>query len=269
VSAFAFEYADVSEDPNASSWADIPTVLRREIGRLDFVQLGYAHAWHRKHHAHLVHEVFVSADARTQAVVHAQAPHVELITLFGDGSIVKTQQRPPTSTWVLMAPGMGAHRADGLLFESVDGDASTMVRRHEERVRVHELAANVPTVRMDSMQAHFAVRLRAAELLNARFPLQFGLAIALAFATQVVGSYFVLSFARSRLGPDAPRLWLALLAALGGTIAALGVFQLVLYWAAPYGLRWARPGPPRVGATTLLERAAEVPRRMLPTDPFG
>lgn len=262
---FTFEYADVSADPRARFWADVPAELRRELARLDFESLGYAHAFQPRTRAHMVHEVQVSSDARTQAVLNAYAPQAELVTLFEDGSIVKTQQRPPLSTWLLMSPGMGGHRDDLVFHEAVPGDVGALVRRHDERIDSRERNHGIRPVAMDSMCAHFAVRFRTLELLSARLPTQFTLSACLAIASQVVAALWIFRIALRRFGPETSRVWVALLAGLGGIITMLGVFQLTLYWIAPYLLRLRR-GPSPATANVLLERAAAVPEQPLPGD---
>ncbi len=212
-----------------------------------------------------MHEVRVSPDNRSQAVLGSRNPSLELVTLFEDGAVLRTMLRPSKAVWRVMAPGMRAHPADLHEIEAVDGELLAVVRRHEERVDDREREAGVRPVAMDSMRAHLAVRLRSSELLNARFPAQFAISGAVAVAAGLFTAAVLMAFSMMKLAPRAFPLTIAVWTGLGTAIVVLPVFRVTLLWVAPYIVR-LRPGPSPRLASELMAEAGEVPRRPLPDE---
>lgn len=261
----AFEYADVSDDPDAPLWANVPTDVRAAMIRLGFEALGHAHAWHRQGRVHLVHEVRVSENLRTQAVLGASDPTIELASLFEDGTIVKTILRPSKASWMLLAPGMAYDRRDRFFFEAVDGAAADVLRRHQQRLDERVRDTGGCTVALDSMRAHFAIRLRSAELMNAKLPAQIGLSAGAAVACGVLAIIGLTALVVSRFGTDVSVPLLALLGVLAAGIVMIPVFKAMLWWIAPYVVRFW-PGPAPSSARELWSRASAIPTRPLPDE---
>jgi hypothetical protein len=249
----------------APDWADVSEDRQLAVSRLRFTLLGYAHAWLRSRGQHLVHEVWVSPDRLSQAVMTG-SEQLELVTLFEDGTVIKTILRPDLATWLFMAPGMRAHSADRHSTRSVAGEPADVFRRHVERIEQHEQQHGVRPVPVESMCVHFATRIRARDLLNARFAWHFTIAHVMGGVGAFVAVIAVNVRGMLSHGPDFPTSWRAIvLAAPLAMIATLLSYGMGLWFIAPTLVR-LRPGPPPLPAAELMDRAQQVERRPLPDE---
>ncbi|MBX3125764.1 MAG: hypothetical protein KF718_03575 [Polyangiaceae bacterium] len=255
-----FDYADVSADPLARVWAEVPADVSRALDELELRPVGFAHGYLERANMHLVHEVRVSDDGLVQSVAGVGSPPVEFNSLLEDGTVLKTVPRPPPAEWRRLSPGMRQHPRDRHYYQALDASLADVLAHHRERVR--QLAAqrcSEPVV-LDTMLTHFAVRLRTAELRDFRMPWHVRLAWLLAVLPSLGAGLIVLwRF------PDGRPLLVFALAGLGMLIVFIPAIQLSTWQLAPRIMRLF-PGPPPVSAGDLFVRAASVPRRRLPRE---
>ena len=262
-----FEYADVSEDPEAVDRAHTPPLLRRTLAALGFHRLGASHAWLRHRSSHLVREVWVTEDGRVEALTSGSDPTIELCTLFADGAVVTTLLRPDFATWLLLAPGLRWHRADRYDSTMVSGTIGELERRHRERVAEHEKREGAVVVPFQSMREHLAIRLRTNDLRSARMEPHIRGSLAAGGVAATVTVFALMDRISSHQGamPFALRFALALAGAL---VTGYLAFLLALWMVVPHVVI-LRPGPIVGSARELLDRAAALPRRRLPQPARG
>jgi hypothetical protein len=256
-----FEYADVSADPLASTWSRMPLEVSAALDELGFERLGFSLALLPRRRLHLVHEVRVSSDGTTQAVGSSGSPAVELVSLLEDGTVLKTVPRPPPAIWRKLGPGMKARPADRHDYEAIDADLAGVLARHRERVAELALARGSAAVPLTSMIAHFAIRLRSAELLRARIPWQIGISFALtAIPASAASIGITLHFYQLERSLEPGVMLLCILASM---IVFIPMLPLCLWYVAPHLARWVRAPEPAY-AFELMQRAKGVPSGRLP-----
>lgn len=250
-----WDYFDASRDPHAQERCHIPKQTTETLTAAGFERVGCALAIYRLNGAELVHEIWGSADGFVLAEVIARTGRIELVTLLEDGLILKTAMRPPWFEWILVAPGMRAHRLDRYVYQAVGGSFATVHARHLERVS----ASGQRTVAgLEPMLTHFATRLRIAELRDTRVPRQFalswwvGVPLGMLLAFAIVGRHHF----NHRLPPLSV---IVMLDAMMLAPCALVATVIARVFITPEIVRM-RPGPPALPATELVERASNVPQ---------
>lgn len=250
-----FDYFDASDDPLARQTAATPAAVLDALESLGCVELGHALAVFRLNGVELVTPVWRSADARTQVELEARTGRADLTTLFADGTVVKTLQRPPWPQWIHVAPGVRHHPRDRHVCAAFPGTLGGVMARHRARVAELEAAGGV-VVPATEMRVHFALRRRAAALRDARMDAQLTLAIVFAAALAVAASVLTL-----RALGDRPALAVALLATLAALLVGIPAHYASKWFVAPVIVR-LRPGPPPRAADAMLAEP-EVPTRRL------
>jgi hypothetical protein len=257
-----FDYFDVTDDPHAWRDSAMGYELERELRDAGFAPLGVAKAVLRRDGQTFVNQVWVSDDGRVMTKDWA-----ELATLFEDGTIVKTMRRPSWGfflTILTMQWRLRMHRADRHSHAFVAGPLTSVLAAHRARVAAFEKES--PVVLARSMTEHFAVRLRDAELREARRrPLDL-VALVLTSVTSMALAFLpVLWLLRAtgwharRLGPKLLVTFeLTALIMVGIFIAALPLRYVTTTWIGPWLVR-LRPGPPPRPAAALIELARDVP----------
>ncbi len=259
--ALSFEYADVSADPVASFWAEVPLDVKRTLDRLEFERVGYAHGHLAQCQVHLVHEIRVSPDGLVQSVAGRGPPDVEFASLLADGTVLKSIPRPPPLIWLNMAPGMRHQARDRHLLFAIDAPIEEVLADHRHRLEALVEERGSPAVPLDSMAAHFAVRLRSAELRDARIPSHLWFAYIGAMLTMMASVVGLAGYLKS-LGALKSN-WSVVLCILAGLIVYVPAHRVILWQIAP---RLARllPAPPPSDAVALMARGRQVPVRALP-----
>jgi len=247
-----WEYFDVSDDLRARAVFDMlrqehPEAIR-ELAQAGFRPIGRALGVIRGNRASVLSEVWVGDDGRMLASVGPRGGS-ELGTLFEDGTIVKTAERPPLLDWLTIGMEVAPRqRGSGHYFRTVPGDFGERMASH--RALVARFERGSPVVREGSMKVHFAMRLRVAELRDARIRAQqmltlwVGVLLGAAFA---VGAILVRHRLYGRLSFGATEL-VGLSASL---VASVPAYYAAKWWLAPALVRLRRPPPPRPAAELL------------------
>jgi hypothetical protein len=246
-----WDYFDASDDPLAQGRCEVPDTVTVTLDRLGFERLGHALAVFRMNRMELVHEVWTSDDGVTLAEVTASSGRVSLLTLFEDGTIVKTSVRPPLFDWIYSAPGTRWPRAAQLTHAYVTGPLDDVLARHRDRVAETKKTPIPATM----MQTYFAMRIRQGELLVATIYPQLMVAIVL---STVLSLAITLPFLRVYVHRHGKSPGAVLLAMIGATIVLLPTQHVAKWFIAPYIVR-LRSGPPPRDAETLCAVASEVP----------
>jgi len=250
---FTFDYYDLSDDDKAWELTALDEDDEIELRRAGFRPLGVSRAVLRVNtHRKLTNQIWVSDDARVMA------DGDELATFFEDGSIVKTNRRPPWAFFERAVWQVRSHPRDRHPYTLVDGTLKERLGAHLEQVARFE--RDSPVVIAESMTQHFAARLRDAELRISRqrpeelivvwttglLAMAFGLACSMYWRFHHPGR--ALSLAAATMA----------LLMLGFLIAAIPIGKATAIWIAPFLVR-LRPGPPPRPASAWIELAREVP----------
>lgn len=254
-----FDYFDISDDPRAWRESALSYPLERELRDAGFAPLGVAKAVVRGTTQTFVTEVWVSDDGR---VMTNGWP--ELVTLFEDGTIVRTMRHLSWWFTLKMRWRLQMHRADRHPQAFVAGPLSAVLEAHRARVATFEKETPVVVVR--SMTEHFAVRLREAELRDARHRPRDRVALVLtsffSLALAILPVLWLLQSVGWHARNLGPRLRIAFelsaLITLGIFISALPLRYVMTTWVAPWLVR-LRPGPPPRPASAWIELARDVP----------
>ncbi len=258
-----FEYVDVSDDPAAPRHAALSEAICEKAIELGFVDLGWIAAIVQgaTNSGPLVSRVMRSADGRTLLSLtrFRGRDNISLKTLFEDGTVVSTEQRPPGFEGMLIARGATIapqHAYDLAVYRN--DDLADLARIHHERLQKEPHASRTPVE--GDLRAHLAVRRRYREIANPRVAKQHafaGLLSKIAFVIVVGGSVFASVMLREALGNGA--LFIALVGLVLGAGVSLGVFLFGLVVLAPFVAKNVAVPPPR-SAQELLALADEVPR---------
>ena len=254
-----WDYFDVSDDPRArhacNAWhrehGDVVIALEsagfRPIGRA----LGVLHG----DRARMLSEIWVEDGGRTMISL-GPGGSVEMGTLFEDGTLVKTGERPPLVTWLTEAVGVGARmRGCRHDYETAPGGFADVLARH--RARIEPFERESPVVCADTMKAHFAMRLRVSELRDARMRPQLVIAFWLRRALAIGFGLGVMLVRRAMYGRSS--VLVAEIAGLSGwLVAVIPASRVSKWWLAPLLVRLGRAPAPRPAAE-LLAMAERVP----------
>jgi hypothetical protein len=248
-----FVYHDASADPLAPERCEIPAARQAELARAGFERLGYTLAVLAMNGAELVHEIWMGSDGRVLVELEARSGRADLVTLFEDGTIVKTIERQPLLDWIFAAPGTTMRARDRVLHASVGGPLERVIARHAARVAEVEKRAAV--FACTTMQGHFASRLRIAELRDARMYLHLVLAVVIAVVVAIASAIAL----RHALGyPQHPPPPVRLMLVVAAFIVMIPAHFVAKWFVAPYVVPWFA-GPPPSPASELFARAKDVP----------
>jgi hypothetical protein len=258
-----FEYVDVTDDPSAPRHAAISEAMISEAVKLGFVDVGFIAAMVQgssRNHP-IVSRVMKSASGETLLSItrFRGRENISLKTLFEDGSIVSTEQRPRGLEGMLIARGaaVAPHHAYDLATFPV-GDIASLLAIHAARIERMTQSGRTPVP--GDLRVHLAVRRRYREIANPRVARQHAFAGTLSKATFVIvvaGGVFASLALRPTLGNGA--LFVALLGLLAGAAAALVAFLVGLAVLSPFIAKDVAAPAPRPAAD-LLALADEVPR---------
>lgn len=169
---FDFTYTDVSLDPTASARVGVPAELAREVEAMGAITLGYAQAVLEGKDAMVTQVLRVPSGVALLSLTRCRLNgYVETCfeSLFEDGSIVLTTRKPPRG-WHKLAAGMRHRARDRAHLRAVPFDASMddQLRAHMAQVRRVARERDTQVLLHDTMDVHFARRLRAQELRTPR-----------------------------------------------------------------------------------------------------
>jgi hypothetical protein len=244
----------------------MPPVLEQELRDEGFAPLGVAKAVLRANKHTLVAQIWVADGGRvmTNGVN-------ELVTLFEDGTIVKTSRRLSLSFQMTVWWRLRMHRADRHPHAWISGRLAALLAAHRERVALFE--KETPVVVARSMTEHFAVRLRDAELREARQWPTHLLALWMTGILSCALAWLPVIWLRMhgwRARAHGPKLLvvaeLTALLFVGMFIAALPLRYLTVNVVAPW-IMTLRPGPPPRPAAAWMELARAVPSAKLDLPP--
>jgi hypothetical protein len=248
-----WEYFDASRDPRARSTCAVPDSVRDELLALGFRPLGHARAVLRARSVEIFNAVWKDEDGRVFASLGA-AGEVELGTLFEDGTLVKTLQGT-LGHWFDEGAGVLQHwPGTQHFYELAEGPVAAVVERHRERVKSIEKTAPVVS---GAMKVHFAMRLRVAELRDARIREQMILTLWLTFLLSTaftVGAEIVWLRTHARHSPGV----VALICVAAFLVARLPANRAARWWISPWLVLHFRRPPPLRTAKSLLEMAETI-----------
>jgi hypothetical protein len=247
-----FEYSDVSDDRRAWLRTKLVRLLEHDLISAGFRPVGCTQALHRTSGQELLDQLWVGEGGRVMACAGAWA--AELITLFEDGSIVKTATCASalTPTWRLRRHPADRHEYLALRRARIEA----MLARHRERIAPFEARSAIV---LGSMHTYLATRLRTGELIVQAVARRHGVGLVCMVLGEVAAFIIVMVITHRRHFPPHGGLALALLAML---IAAPAAFLIGLEGIGPLMTR-LRPGPPPRSASVLLEIASALPRGRL------
>ncbi len=247
-----WDYFEASRDPRARSACAVPDGVRDELLAAGFRPLGHVRAVLRARGVEIFNAVWKDEDGRIFAALGA-AGDVELGTLFEDGTLVKTLQGT-IGHWFGAGAGVLQHwRGTRHFYELVGGPFAVVLERHRERIN----AEPVPVV-TGALNVHLAMRLRVAELRDARIRKQMILTF---WLTAFLSTVFMCGAAVVCLRTHPRHLALAmeLVCLTAFVVALLPSNRAASWWISPWlVLHFHRPPPLRT-AKSLLEQAEAIP----------
>lgn len=246
-----FDYFDASEDRRASYRAPLVDLLEHDLVSAGFRPVGCAVAVQRATGREQISQVWVGERGRVMA---GAAFHcVDLITLFEDGTIVKTATK---ESWYAQTWRLRRHPADRHDYIALRARLEPVLALHRERIAAVEARSRVVPA---SMQSYLATRLRTGEVIVADVIRRYRVAL----VCMVIAGFAVATWSTFAAHQrHFPRFSVPVLAGLAAMIVMPPVFQVVLLWLSPLVAR-LRPGPPPRPASVLLELASALPPRRL------
>jgi hypothetical protein len=255
---YLWDYFDVTDDPRARAESKAVPELEEDLVDEGFRWVGCILGVLRRDGQKLVNEVWVHLDGETTAGVSGH--HVELGTLFEDGSVIKTATRPSLRHWIVTHAGLVHHPKNRYDFASTAARLPRLLETHRDRVR----RASATPVRGDPMIVHHAIRKRATELRAARMPTQHNIVPIVAAALSVIAGLVAMKARGSHAGVHGQPGFFLLnvgLGVLGTLIAFLPLVYAVHWWIAPWLVSLVFFGPPPSPASSMLEAAKHLPKR--------